>query len=339
MKNKFYCLPLVVISVVVSAAFGYQNSELEDSYTKIRSSPLSAPLFLENNRIFTYVSINGSEEQLFVIDNAWSHTTVDPRLLKLQPLAIKRNVGFQALGQQDHVAPEGIIPSLRLGNLEIQSAYIRASDILEEISLAFKRDVSGVFAHGSMAQYITTIDIRGGRISFHDCNNERPYYAHQYDNAIVLDFGPDPWRNSSKQHFSIELTINGKVINAIVDLGFQRGILTNLDPELLGLNVDPEQEPFGISSGGFFGRGWNAEPCSVEVGGLKVNNVEIIHFESNFEGEYTLLGVEFLKRFKMIFDFRNEKLALIPYPSSRDKTSTTFAQLAESGVSALSEGR
>lgn len=339
MKNKYYYLPLVIISLVASTAYGYQNPRSEESFPLYRSTPMSARLFVEDNRIFTYVSVNGSEERLFVVDNAWSHTTIDPRLLSLQNLDVERNVGFRALGQRGLVAPEGTIHSLRLGNFEIQSAYVRSSDVLEKISQAFNRDVSGVFAHGSMAQYVTTIDIRGGKISFHDCNGEHPGSEHGYNAAIVLDFGLDPWGNSNKQHFSIELTVNGKVIDAVVDLGFQGGILTNLDPEFLELCIDPEQEPFGVYLGGIAGRAWNAELCSVEVSGVKVNNVETILFEGNCDGERTLVGVEFLKKFKMIFDFRNEKLALIPYLSPLDETSTTFALLAESGVSAFSEVR
>lgn len=94
-------------------------------------------------------------------------------------------------------------------------------------------------------------------------------------------------------HFMTNVTINGHLVDAIVDTGASNVALSVDDARAIGLNVDPAT--FTVIGEGASGpvRGQNVMLSEVEVGGRRLSDVDGAVLEG-LNG--TLLGQSFLRR-------------------------------------------
>lgn len=268
----------------------------------------SAPLLLFNNRVFTWVSVNGSDERLFFVDNGWSQTTVDANLIEGQTFRPVREVQFKALDRRDHEALEGAIDVMQIGNLTMRYPHVRSSDLMDRLSREFKKKVHGVLAWETMRHFLTTFDFQKKRVYFSEYSPTVIAAIHAGEEVSVFDFGPHCFSSASLQIFSVKLEINGVEVDACVDLGYPGGLLTTLDPKSIGIDGTVNRGNFPVAIAGHQGRGIKNLAKQVQFGHSNRKNVNVVLFESETAPDFVIIGVEFLKQYKVTFDYRNRKL-------------------------------
>ena len=273
----------------------------------------SAPLVMTQDRIYTHVSVDGGSDKLFMVDNGYRYVTFTPSLA--------RGVGFEAVGEtatnvidrRRVRTPIGTVRRLGIGGLEVDDMLVQVCPIMHTLSNSLGLRIHGVVGTNLMARYLTTIDFEEDRIVFTQRTPSSRARLLAEDGAVALPFGPHPFSSGSCHIFSIRIRINGVPVDAIVDLGFTGGILTNLAPRELGLRMrSGDLRGFPVAIAGYRGTGRMAVACTVTVGNSSTSDVPVIVFYSRGAPSFVIVGVQFLNRFKPTFDFAGRSLILRP---------------------------
>lgn len=313
---------ITIICLCTVASLAASSSDPSDTnnpggttthYAPARMPVMSAKLLIANDRLFTYVSVNGQKKKLFFVDNGWSHTTVDPRLVREFTMVAEKNVAYKALDKKRVEATSGFIDSMTVGDLEIIAPRVRKSELMAVLSRGVNKRVFGVLAYQTMSPYLTTFDFKSKQVLFSGHDKENLNRILGNENLISLDFGPSTWSKQSKQIFSVRMKLNGREVDAVVDLGYNGGVLTTLDASDLGMDRFFPNKSFDVAIGGHKGKGYRHELRTAEIGGQTFNGIHIILFKTEQAPQFTIIGVNFLKKFEVTFDYKNKKLYLVPY--------------------------
>lgn len=311
---KVYCAFPVGVCLLLVALSSYSSMPVgaESHYAPEIFRRHSAPLMLSNNRIYTYVSLNGMDEKLFLIDNGCSQIFIDQALAEEGNFIPYSEIDFKAIHKKQITAEVGLVDMMKIGDLEIDHPRVRVSDFLKFLSRKDRRRVYGVIAAELMQPYLTTIDFRAKMLYFEPHNPESLAGITEDENIISFEFGPNTLSQGSEQLFSIPIYINGNPVNAMVDLGFSGGILTTLESNRIGLIKSMRGNSAEVAIGGYSGRGFRWKAKEVRIGGQVIKNVKLIRFSAPDVPEFTVVGVDFLKQFKLTFDYQNRMVYLVP---------------------------
>ena len=272
----------------------------------------SAPLKIVNNRVLTYVSVNGCGNRAFLVDNCWSQTTIDSRLKEETGFQYEGEVRFNALNKKDQVGARGIVPEMRIGELEICDAKVRCSEIFKALNKRMKLKLSGVVAYETMRPYLTTFDFKKRRMFFAANTPEAVAAMEGNEGVIVLPFGECLFSGVNEHTFTVRIGINGREVDALFDLGFDGSIMTSLDPRELGLRVKFDRSGTPGKVMGRTGTVRKAVAGEVLVGDHLTKGVQVYCFDSEGAPDFTMMGVEFLRKFTFTLDYRGRKVYLAP---------------------------
>lgn len=110
---------------------------------------------------------------------------------------------------------------------------------------------------------------------------------------------------SSGGHFVSQGTINGRVVQFLVDTGATSVALSVADAERVGLNYRGGQ-PVRMATANGVTQGWRMKLSSVRLGDVEIYEVDAVVSPLNMP--YVLLGNSFLSRFQMKRD--NDQMTL-----------------------------
>ena len=309
MKEK--CVLWVVMCLLISwSSLKCEESSL-NIYTNGRSNiSWNAPLILKQNRIFTKASVNSGRELNFWVDNGWSQTTVDSRLLDPESLDARRQIRFTALNRKGLSAHSGIVEELRIGELQLSNPEVRCSDIFSKVTQSFKYRVSGILGYNSLKSFKVTFDFRNKKIVFEKSLNDANVKPEGFVKKGILSWDNKLLNGKNAHVFSVKLFINDIPVDAFIDLGFEGSILTTLDNKKISVFSNGGIRKSTVRVLGHSGEGFHTKAQKVSLAGFEEKNVPLIHFKNEQISDFTLIGVTFIKRFTITIDYPNKLIYL-----------------------------
>jgi hypothetical protein len=275
----------------------------------------SAPLILINNRIFTNVSVNSTGERLFMIDNGCRFSHVDGSFAKNLYSKDVGTVRFGAIDKKNWDSRSSIFPKLTVGNLDVHSPVLKISDFPGTLTRLLRRNIYGVLGNDFMCHYLTAFDLKNNRVLFFpDPEGTRELFR-SLPGAAELPFGSHTFSKHSIHLFSIKIDVNGRYIDAVVDMGYAGAILTTVDPRKLGLSVSDSNKRISVSVGGYKGVGYVLKRLPLQFGNGQVFRASVVYFDNDEAPKFTLVGVDVLRQFVVAFDYEDGALFLVPNES------------------------
>ncbi len=229
MQGKCALLTVVYILGGAFSLFSPAESANTVKVTHISPAVYSTPFLIRNNRILTYISVNGREEELFLVDNGWHKTTVDSRRINDMSFMPTKNTLFKAIHRRIRQGSVGSVPRMKLGDLEIINPEVMSSDIFPALSKNLRFSVKGVLGCQTIEPYLTTLDFKTKSICFTFNTHETVTAIRGHRDVITLPFGPNPLSKADKHVFSVQIYINDVPVYAFLDTGFSGCILTNVN--------------------------------------------------------------------------------------------------------------
>lgn len=312
MKESSICFVALCLLFAVANAYCAESPGTEaNSFRNLMV--YSAPFFLKNDRIITRVSVSGSKPVMFFVDNSWSRTTLNANKSRTFRFVPTSKMVFSAMHNKNMKGYVGVVPSLKIGDLVFSKPEVRISKIFNALSKGVGIRVNGVLGYSSMKQYLTTINFENDKIIFFPNSSEICRMFSEKEETDPLPFGPHPFDQKNDQIFSVLIFINDQPVDAIIDIGFNGCILTTIDPKTFESNMDKTGSKREVSVAGFNGRCFKMKKQDVRFGNKTYERVEVDYFSTGETAPvFTLLGVGFLKRFNLTFDYRNRVLYVEP---------------------------
>ncbi len=314
-------LEMIVLIGLVGEIPNTTNSALELSSEPAYHFPPASrceivPLEVRKNRVLAGVQIGGAPERQFLVDNGFYDTAISPDLIN--------EVGFSASGEKlanssrHRRVPHtlGTVERLRFGDLTFENAPVMTSPLIKQFSREIKKRIHGVIGMRLMSSFLTTVDLARERLVLRPLDAAAREELLSRPGTAVLQFKPHPWKKTSTHLFTVEIEIDGKKVDAFVDMGYHGGILTTLRPNELGTWRNQPRESFDVAIAGFRGRGVRVWARDVSIGGLEGGPTALTYFRAAGAPSFAILGVDFIKRFEVTFDF--ERRELILHRSSSD---------------------
>lgn len=308
---------VLLIGLLPQATGTYHASSFPTNDNNNASTSSSAvttvPLISFQNRLMTSVKLGDGSERLFLVDNGVYYTILDSELVDKDNFEQISEEYVNCAGKKVVPLQIGIVSSLQLGNLHLRNEKVALSPLLKYISRKINRRIHGVIGMKLMCRHLTTFDFSEQIMILKPYTSEMYMTLMSRPDTIVLPFRMDTWFKDNIHIFAIEIVINGVAIDAVVDLGFQGGLLTTRDPREIGLMPGYGRSRFFVSISGFNGSGWKTEARNINVGSHALESVPVTMFEANNPPEFTMIGIDFLKRFDFTIDYRNQLMILHPH--------------------------
>lgn len=258
------------------------------------------------------IKVNKSEEPLnFILDTGSGISVISEKTaqrLKIKPVArggLAR--GFGGDGKFEIVY--GFLNRVSIGDIEIRSVpvYIRQFHSINE-------DIDGYIGLSLISKFLTTIDYGATSFTLKKKNSIRE----QFDDKTALAL---PLRLTSAGFLSGEVQIEGvqNPLNFIVDTGASLSVISDeladsthlrqflIDERIrvIGAAGETTEMPLFMLPRVTFG---NNTRDSVKAIAL---DLDIINETSGFE-QMGILGGNFLKNYRLTFDFQNSKVIFVP---------------------------
>lgn len=319
MKEK--CAFLVVLCLLVGPIQGYTNeSPRTDDPSQSLAVMKSASFKINCSYILTYVSVNGKKKMAFIVDNGIDQTTIDARLNEALAFEPSSEIKYNALNKKGKTAAIGNVPEMKVGDLEFTNPEVRSADMFRSLSKRLRVKVCGFVAYATIKDYLTTFDFKSKKVFFTSSTPEAVAAIEGCPDVIALPFGPGMFSGPNKHVFTVKIEINGKPVDAFVDLGFPGSIITSMNHADLDLNVSFNSNKTPVSLLGRAGYAYPTSAREVRIGDQVHKNVKVLYLDSKIKPEFTLLGVDFIKKFNVTLDYKNKKLYLVPVSSKFAKS-------------------
>lgn len=277
-----------------------------------RTAQTTVPIDLVNMRPVIEIGIAGRKEKFrFVLDTGSGITVISNQMaekLKMKPIArggLARAIG----GDGKFEIVYGFLKSIEIGDAQIQNVPVYIRKFHDDGS-----DIDGYIGLSLISKFLTTVDY--GERTFTLTKKIRVPTANVEDEAVAL-----PLRLTSSGFLSGEVIIEGieAPLNFIVDTGASVSVISDvlastdeisrfLTAEKMRVvgaagvteNVDSFVLP-RIS----FGTHTREKIKAIAL------NLEIINEASGFQ-QAGILGGNFLKNYRLTFDFQNSKVTFVP---------------------------
>ncbi|MBK9155119.1 MAG: aspartyl protease family protein [Chloracidobacterium sp.] len=281
-------------------------------YATAGADRTTVPVVLAGNRPVVQMEVNGRDEPLdFVLDTGSGISVISEetaKRLKIRPITkggFARGIG----GDGRFEIVYGFVREVRIGDVVIRNVpvYIRK----------FHSDgqkIDGYIGLSLISKFLTTLDY--GSLTFSLAKSSSGRSANPIDESIAL-----PLRLTSSGFLSGEVQLAGveAPLNFIVDTGASVSVISD---EVASLDaISPHEQPEKmrvIGSAGVTEGVSSFQLPSVSFGPhLKRDitaialNLEMINEASGFQ-QAGILGGNFLKNFKLTFDFKNSQVTFSP---------------------------
>lgn len=290
------------------------------SLYRIGGSPQTSVNFeLIGNRPIISLKINGSDETLrFVLDTGSGITVVSDKTakrLKIKQVARGGHArGIGGDGKFDIVY--GLLREITIGDVSVRQIPVYIRKFHQDA-----HEVDGYIGLSMISKFLTTIDYGAKTFALTRRNDDEKTFAVDSE-SIAL-----PLRLTSSGFLSGEVQLEGvdSPLNFIVDTGASVSVISNQvasEDKLLPFLGDERLRVIG--SAGITEDVRTFKLPKVTFGQHSETNITavaldlgLINEASGFE-QAGILGGNFLKNYRMTFDFRNSRVTFVPVKPNRD---------------------
>lgn len=282
--------------------------------------PAPAPLIAHSSGLpVAEVRVEGHGPYRFVIDTAASNTVVLPALRNVLPITLERRDGQQVNGASGSAE----VPMVGIRQLETQGrqfANLTAFDMPPGPVDALQ--VHGILGADVIAHAILDIDPQAAAWAIRDTAPVLPEGRVSHRVPITLDNARAP---------RVTVRIDGVTIEAVVDTGARASIVNWRAASLLGLSPTTEGlrqgSPIkGVSSHAtanvlHTARELQIGGASIKAPEFRVADLPVFIVVGLADKPAIILGMDQLKHFRTIIDYRGGEMTLIPATGAEAKAS------------------
>lgn len=279
-----------------------------EALTTIKSDSIIVPFEFWNNHAYVEVKIDGRRQHYFIFDSGAGGSAINARLV--DSLAVTKLANIEAHGVGGaQPTPAYKLARLVIGTLEFVDLPVFAVD-LSAIEQASNRTIDGIVGYDVLSRCIVSVDYDKKLLTF-------------YNNATAPR---EAWGRYCDLSIDFRLPyVAGKVNDTIpglfrIDTGSGSTVDFNSPfvqrNGLIGKDRSQYQEMRAVGIGGG-STGLMGVLPSIELCGRRIDSILVNYSTSShgiFSGEHTAgnIGAGLLKRFRVTFDYANEKLYLAP---------------------------
>lgn len=273
---------------------------------------------LVGNRPIINVKINDNDEPLrFVLDTGSGITVVSEttaKRLKIKPVAKGGNA--RGIGGDGKFAiVYGVLKEIAIGDVSLRQVPVYIRKFHQDA-----HEVDGYIGLSMISKFLTTIDYGAKTFSLTRRSADEKFFAGDSEMAL-------PLRLTSSGFLSGEVVLEGvdSPLNFIVDTGASVSVISHQvanEDKLLQFAGDEKLRVIG--SAGVTDDVRTFKLPKVTFGQHSETNITavaldlgLINEASGFE-QAGILGGNFLKNYRMTFDFRNSRVTFIPVKRNRD---------------------
>ena len=284
-------------------------------YTTEGADQTSVPISLVGNRPIIKIRINDSEPLNFVLDTGSGISVIsDKTAKKLKIHEITRGGFAKGLGGDGRFEiVYGFLRQVNIGQVRVRNVpvYIRHFHTTNE-------NIDGYIGLSLISKFLTTIDY--GKLTF-DLTKRNDNAASKVESDVSL-----PLRLTSSGFLSGEVKLEGidNTFNFIVDTGASVSVISDEIAELDGVSRYLRGEKMRvIGSAGVtedvpsfmlprvtFGKNSCESIAAIAL------DLDIINEASGFQ-QAGILGGNFLRNYKLTFDFKNSKVLFVPIAQTK----------------------
>ncbi len=301
---------------VTSAAFNQSidNSLFRDprsgtpALSTIAADSVVLPFEIWNNHCYVEVTLNDNRRHTFIFDSGAAGAAVNSRLTDSLPLKPIAQIEAHGVGGAQQ-SPAYLLEKLEFGGLVFTDLPVFGID-LEAIEAASGRTIDGIIGYDVLGRCIASVDYDASTLTLYNRDSKpRDHWGHACD--LMIDFRL-PY---------VEAVVNDSITGQFrIDTGSASSIDFNAPfvrtHALIGADRSDyrEMSSIGIGGGsaGLFGVLASLDLCGYDLDSLTVSYS--LAETGIFAGERTAgnIGAGVLKRFRVTFDYENEKLYLAP---------------------------
>ncbi len=274
----------------------------------ISADSVVLPFEIWNNHCYVEVTLNDNRRHTFIFDSGAAGAAVNSRLTDSLPLKPLAQIEAHGVGGAQQ-SPAYLLEKLELGGLVFTDLPVFGID-LGAIESASGRTIDGIIGYDVLGRCIASVDYDASTLTLYNRDSApREYWGHACD--LMIDFRL-PY---------VEAVVNDSIAGRFrIDTGSASSIDFNapfvkthalLDADRSGYR---EMKSIGIGGGsaGLIGILPSLDLCGYDLDSLTVSYS--LAETGIFAGERTAgnIGAGVLKRFRVTFDYENEKLYLAP---------------------------
>ena len=261
------------------------------------------PIAVGRDRVMVPVSLNGTDNLSFLLDTGYTMTMVHPELVEMLQLRRSGEVTISGIaGEERAPTYEGAV--FQLGDAKYSPRRVGAAR--DGVS---RRRRDGILGSSLFRQFVVAIDFQRAQLTLYSPTN-----FHYTGSGEII---PLRFRRSSTPTVSATLKgTNGQPVRGEfeIDTGCDSGVCLGHD-FIAGNHLLDDTE---TSNGGKFGVGGGVKTRSghlpeLQLGGMKIEKPQTDFFLEGSPVDPGLaghIGIEALRRFKVIFDYSRQRMIL-----------------------------
>ncbi len=284
-----------------------RESEVDFSYPPGNDSVI-VPFHYQAGHIYVKVRVNDDDEVFFMLDSGAGINIIDKEFARRKGLISEGRFPAKGIGGYDS-ASVAVIDSLTIGEVRLFNQIAAVVD-LSELALASPGELGGLIGYDLLSRMPAKVDFGKQHLIFY---NPPSFIAPDSQFAVPLSL-------ISKVP-AVDVIIDGYKGRFLVDLGSAFGVILHepfVDRNNLVSRFTDIREVSGRVSGiGGSSRTKSALGSKLKIGSLEIDKPQLLIVEgesgvlksSELDGN---LGTMALRQYTIIFDYRNQKLYLLP---------------------------
>ncbi len=289
----------------------------ESLYTTVGEGQTSIPFKLKGNRPIIQLKVNGRQEPLnFVLDTGSGISVISDdtaKMLNIDPITkggFAKGIG----GDGKFEIVYGFLRQVGIGDVKIRNVPVYIRKFHNDGG-----DIDGYIGLSLISKFLTTIDY--GALTFSLVKKDEDTVQPVEEAGVSL-----PLRLTSSGFLSGEVQLEGvtEPLNFIVDTGASVSVISDVVANMQGITPFATTETMRvIGSAGVtenvpsfllpkvsFGKHSRKSITAIAL------NLGIINEASGFE-QAGILGGNFLRNYRMTFDFKNSKVTFVPIEQAK----------------------
>jgi len=290
---------------------------------RLQAGPVTIPFDYVGNEILVRAKINGTNELKFILDTGATQSILDKRFMKelsgLAQAATKPEESIAMTTGAGSIKADGVkFNTFTLGDMELKDVTCAVAD-LSGFETIQKEKPAGLIGANVLKRFLVTVDYENGKVTFDD-----PRKSKVADGAIIVNTKP----SLGMSGLAVEGSFDGKQkVSFLLDTG---AAFNNVSESRVKSLIPNPLYRTGQLKG--------LDGKLVETGSVKFNYLELDNLRIDgpvfsvapgkegsqqtgiiTSSDLAIIGNPLLSRYKVTFDYRNQRLIL-----SQSKSQKSF---------------
>ncbi|MBX9940880.1 MAG: aspartyl protease family protein [Candidatus Obscuribacterales bacterium] len=290
---------------------------------RLQAGPVTIPFDYVGNEILVRAKINGTSELKFILDTGATQSILDKRFMKelsgLAQAATKPEDSIAMTTGAGSIKADGVkFNTFTLGDMELKDVTCAVAD-LSGFETVQKEKPAGLIGANVLKRFLVTVDYENGKVTFDD-----PRKSKVADGAIIVNTKP----SLGMSGLAVEGSFDGKQkVSFLLDTG---AAFNNVSESRVKSLIPNPLYRTGQLKG--------LDGKLVETGSVKFNYLELDNLRIDgpvfsvapgkegsqqtgiiTSSDLAIIGNPLLSRYKVTFDYRNQRLIL-----SQSKSQKSF---------------